>query len=82
MLRDTLRDVLLCGTASFVIIQQAYRSHPNEFVLAAAVALTSPTLILRTRELYAGHGTGHGSPSRPESPQGASSSSPEGGAGE
>lgn len=58
-----LRDMALVGTAIFMCVEQALSPHPNEFVLGAAVALTVPTIAIRSRAL---HGSGTGDSSSPE----------------
>jgi hypothetical protein len=60
---QVLRDVLLTGTAIFIFIRQALSPAPSDVLLAAALALTAPSVADHARALLSGRGGGESSPS-------------------
>lgn len=72
-----LRDIVLTGTAIFVVVTQVYSAHPSDILLATALALTAPSVAEHTRALLSGHGGGPSSPPEHARPAPRSPSSPE-----
>lgn len=71
-----LRDVLLTGTAVFIFISQVFSRHPSDVLLAAALALTAPSVADHARALLSRPGASEPSPSGsppPEEPSARSS---------
>lgn len=65
-----LRDILLTGTAIFVIVTQVYSEHPSDVLLAVALALTAPSVADHARALLSAPGGGvHSQPRVPQQQQ-------------
>lgn len=71
-----LRDVLLTGTAVFILISQVFSKDPSDVLLAAALALTAPSAADHVKALLSRPGESESSSSRsspPEDPSAPSS---------
>jgi hypothetical protein len=69
-----IRDVILTGTAVFIIVTQVYSAHPDDPLLVVALALTTPALADHARALLSGPGGGLSSP--PQAPPPVSQQAP------
>jgi hypothetical protein len=60
-----VKDIFLTGTGMALVLSQVFATSPNDGLLAAGLALTTPSIAAHAKALLTGSG---GGPSSPPSP--------------